>query len=127
MNGNWIASSNMDNIDILSIILAAAVHDYEHPGTNNIFLINVQDKLAIRYNDVSVLENHHIASAYALMKLSQYDCLNKLCHDDKEGIRKRMIHMVLSTDMSKHFSELGIFKSRVSSDSFDPKEKDKLL
>jgi len=127
MNGNWIESSKLDNIDICSMIIAAAVHDYEHPGTNNVFLINVQDKLAIRYNDVSVLENHHVASSYALLKMQQYNFLNKLGPDENEGIRKRMIHMVLSTDMSKHFSEIGTFKAKINSESFDPKEKDKLL
>jgi 3'5'-cyclic nucleotide phosphodiesterase len=30
-----------------------------------------------------------------------------------------MINLVLSTDMSKHFSELGKFKARISSTEFD--------
>ena len=41
-----------------------------------------------------------------------------------------MIQTVLATDMSKHFSDLGILKSRMSSNEFDPeneKDKDMLL
>lgn len=30
--------------------IAAAVHDYEHPGTNNIYNINAATMYAIRYN-----------------------------------------------------------------------------
>ena len=45
---------------------------------------------------------------------------------DYKRIRKIMISTVLSTDMSKHFSDLGLLKSRMSSDEFDPEsEKDK--
>ena len=37
-----------------------------------------------------------------------------------------MIQTVLATDMSKHFSDLGVLKSRMSSHEFDPEsEKDK--
>ena len=45
----------------------------------------------------------------------------------KQESEKRMVHMILSTDMSKHFSDMGTFKQRVSSDNFQPDEKDKLL
>ena len=41
-----------------------------------------------------------------------------------------MIQTVLATDMSKHFQDLGLLKSRMSSDEFDPetdKDKDMLL
>ena len=36
-----------------------------------------------------------------------------------------MINCVLNTDMSKHFTELGKFKTRLSAADFDPKTKDK--
>jgi hypothetical protein len=109
------------------MVLATAVHDYEHPGYNNIFLIKTRDKLALRYNDISVLENHHVAASFSLLKIENYDIFHKLNKDDQDEIRKRMIHMVLSTDMSKHFSDLGIFKQRVNSENFAPDDKDKLL
>ena len=57
-------------------IVGGACHDHEHPGFNNIYLIEAKDPIALRYNgkiyfnifvDVSVLENHHIASSFALM------------------------------------------------------------
>jgi hypothetical protein len=36
-----------------------------------------------------------------------------------------MIGCILSTDMSKHFADLGKFKSRISSPEFDPLNADK--
>ena len=127
INGNWITLGKMDNIDIWSMIVASSWHDYEHPGYNNLYLINTKDALALRYNDISVLESHHVASSFALLKMEKYNIFNKLCKDDVSGIRKRMIHMILSTDMSKHFADLGNFKQRVTSNDFQPEEKDKLL
>ena len=47
--------------------LAAAVHDTDHPGYSNVFLINTKNKMALRYNDKSVLENHHVALAFDIM------------------------------------------------------------
>jgi cAMP-specific phosphodiesterase 4 len=52
---------------MMSYILAGACHDVDHPGVNNLFLIESRDKLAIRYNDVSVLENHHVAFSFDTM------------------------------------------------------------
>ncbi|CAI2381292.1 unnamed protein product [Moneuplotes crassus] len=124
VKGNWITLSQLGNLDLLSMILGASVHDYEHPGVNNMYLINSSDKLAIRYNDESVLENHHIASASDLLKTPQYDILRKMDKEDKKQVRKRMVHMVLATDMSKHFKDLGTFKSKMNTNSLDPIDKD---
>jgi len=50
-----------------SIYIAAAIHDYEHPGLNNSFLISTKAELANRYNDKAVLEMHHVSSAFFIM------------------------------------------------------------
>jgi len=36
---------------MLAYILAAACHDLDHMGFNNVYLIETKDKLAVRYND----------------------------------------------------------------------------
>ena len=48
-------------MDMTSFLIASLIHDFKHFGVNNMFLINSQQKLAIRYNDKSVLENYHVA------------------------------------------------------------------
>ena len=57
----------MDEWDLMVYILAAACHDVEHPGYNNMYLIETKQQLSLRYNDSSVLENHHAATAFAVM------------------------------------------------------------
>ena len=57
---------DMDQIHSFSFLLAAISHDLGHPGVNNPFLINTIDKLAIRYNDKSILENMHVEKVFTL-------------------------------------------------------------
>jgi hypothetical protein len=63
--------------------------------------------------DVSVLENHHIASTFSVMQDAKYNILDTFGKDDYKKARALMIDCVLATDMSKHFTELGKFKSRI--------------
>ena len=54
-------------VHLLSAYWSAAVHDYEHGGLNNDFLIKTAHPLAITYNDISPLENHHLSAAIRVM------------------------------------------------------------
>jgi hypothetical protein len=53
-----------------------------------------------------------------------FETFNK---EEYKRVRSLMIHCVLATDMSKHFSDLGKFKTRLSAADFDPKSQDKDL
>jgi hypothetical protein len=57
----------MTELEVLTYCVAACVHDYQHPGVNNLFLQHSMDPVAFRYNDASILENHHIAATFELM------------------------------------------------------------
>jgi hypothetical protein len=53
---------------VLGALLAAITHDVEHTGTTNTFHIQSRSDTAFLYNDKSVLENHHLSTAFRLMK-----------------------------------------------------------
>ena len=107
------------------MLLAACCHDHEHPGFNNIFLIEASNEFALRYNDVSVLENHHVASSFSLLSNEKYNLVKNYSKEDYKKFRKIMIGCILETDMSKHFADQGKFKSRATSWDFDPAGNDK--
>lgn len=65
---NWF-HSNMPCPQIMAALVAAAVHDVDHPGVTNLFLIAIRQELAIMYNDISVLENHHVATAFRALQV----------------------------------------------------------
>lgn len=50
----------------MAALIAATVHDVDHPGRTNSFLCNAGSELAILYNDTAVLESHHAALAFQL-------------------------------------------------------------
>eukprot|EP00833_Pecoramyces_ruminatium_P012561 jgi/Orpsp1_1/1186593/evm.model.d7180000051757.1 len=60
-------SVNFKDWDLLFMFVAACIHDYDHPGLSNKFLIQTMDPLAILYNDKSVLENHHCAMSFDIL------------------------------------------------------------
>ncbi len=64
--------------------------------------------------DVSVLENHHVASSFSVMQNHpNSNILGGLPKDQYKRARALMIQAILNTDMSKHFAELGKFKTRL--------------
>lgn len=58
--------------------IACLMHDIGHPGVNNAFLIATKHPKAIRYNDKSILENHHCAMAFKLLLDPQNDIFELL-------------------------------------------------
>ena len=81
-------------LEVMSAIFAAAIHDVDHPGLTNQFLINTSSELAIMYNDESVLENHHLAVAFKLLQNSDCDILVNLTKKQRQTLRKMVIDMV---------------------------------
>uniref|UniRef100_A0A8C9VT30 Phosphodiesterase n=1 Tax=Scleropages formosus TaxID=113540 RepID=A0A8C9VT30_SCLFO len=101
------------DLEILAAIFAAAIHDVDHPGVSNQFLINTNSELALMYNDESVLENHHLAVGFKLLQEEHCDIFQNLNKKQRQSLRKMVIDMVLATDMSKHMSLLADLKTMV--------------
>ena len=73
----------------------------------------VGSELALMYNDESVLENHHLAVAFKLLQNEGCDIFANCSKKQRQTLRKMVIDMVLSTDMSKHMSLLADLKTMV--------------
>lgn len=110
-----ILENVFSDVEIFATIFAAAIHDVDHPGLTNPYLINTGSELAIMYNDESVLENHHLAVAFKLLQNDSRDILSNLNKKQRQSFRKTVIDMVLATDMSKHMSLLAELKTMVES------------
>ena len=81
-------------LEVLSAILASSIHDVDHPGLTNQYLVNTSSELAIIYNDESVLENHHLAVAFKLLQNSDCDIFVNLTKKQRQTLRKMVIDMV---------------------------------
>ncbi|XP_054623686.1 cAMP-specific 3',5'-cyclic phosphodiesterase 4D isoform X2 [Dunckerocampus dactyliophorus] len=101
------------DLEILAALFASAIHDVDHPGVSNQFLINTNSELALMYNDSSVLENHHLAVGFKLLQEDNCDIFQNLSKKQRHSLRKMVIDMVLATDMSKHMNLLADLKTMV--------------
>ena len=72
----------LTEIEIFAMLFAAAIHDFEHTGTTNNFHVQTKSRLAMIYNDRSVLENHHLSVAFRLLQNPDIDILLGLEPDE---------------------------------------------
>ena len=118
--------SKLEDIDLFAAIIAACVHDVDHPGFNNNFLIHTSAEQALVYNDISVLENHHCRIAFQMLSQEEYNFLKPLPADLRRQFRDTLISMVLSTDMGKHFDFVGKFQT-LRKRGFDPENRSDVI
>jgi hypothetical protein len=106
-------SNGSSRLEMMACLLAAAIHDYEHPGFTNDFLIKTSEDRALLYNDKSVNEHHHVAAAFAVMQHSDFNFLANLPVDDYRRLRSLIIDLVLGTDMVNHGSLVKSFSEEL--------------
>ncbi|KRZ10493.1 putative 3',5'-cyclic phosphodiesterase pde-3 [Trichinella zimbabwensis] len=115
-------------VELMALYTAAAIHDHDHPGRNNAFLIATQDPKAIFYNDRSVLENHHISSAWQILMRDENFFIENLNNSEYKRFRHFVIETVLATDLKFHFDILMNFTDKISRRRLEFKnESDSLL
>lgn len=84
----------LSRLDFLAAIISASIHDFEHRGLNNDFLIKSGDDWAIDSNDKSPNESHHISSAYRILMSPECNFLERMPQAQQAQLRKLIIDMV---------------------------------
>lgn len=100
----------LNDIQIFSLILGGLCHDVKHTARTNQFEINSQSKLALRYHDRSVLEQHHLAVTFKTLHKDEYNILKNVDKQSYLEIRKFMINNILATDIKEHFTNIKKFE-----------------
>ncbi|KAF1801520.1 hypothetical protein FB192DRAFT_1373192 [Mucor lusitanicus] len=94
--------------EIAVLFIAAICHDAGHTGYNNDYHVKLKTELAIRYNNVSVLESLSVEIALGLLEK------HHIIHRIEPDLVKRLI---LATDMSVHYdllSEAGVLEDTIA-------------
>ncbi|XP_061077100.1 high affinity cAMP-specific and IBMX-insensitive 3',5'-cyclic phosphodiesterase 8A-like isoform X2 [Conger conger] len=106
---------SLDPIDVVAALIAATVHDVDHPGRTNSFLCNAGSELAILYNDTAVLESHHTALAFQLStRDDKSNIFKNMDRNEYRSLRQAIIDMVLATEMTKHFEHVNKFVNSIN-------------
>ena len=111
--GEIIKFATLSELDVLSVVVASVCHDYDHDGFNNAYHVNAITERAIRYSDQSVQENFHIAESFGILNNDKYNFMKDFNRDDFKTFRKRMIGIILATDMARHVSDLTSFQNLI--------------
>jgi calcium/calmodulin-dependent 3',5'-cyclic nucleotide phosphodiesterase len=88
------------------------------------FEMNSLSKLAIRYHDKSVLEQHHAATAISILQEDDSNILVNLSEEQFRKFRKLMISNILSTDITEHFKMVKEFETRLKERNIGQSEED---
>jgi 3'5'-cyclic nucleotide phosphodiesterase len=65
-------------------------------------MVNTSTEAATTWNDISVNENMHAATAFRLLRQPANSFLAGLDADDYRFVRRTVIGIVLATDMASH-------------------------
>jgi cAMP-specific phosphodiesterase 4 len=109
--GGLVELAQLNELDVLSSVVASICHDYDHDGLTNAYHVNAISSRAIRYSDKAVQENWHVAEAFTVLNTPEHNFMSNYCRDDFKTFRKRMIGIILATDMARHVTDLAQFKS----------------
>ncbi|XP_072715094.1 high affinity cAMP-specific and IBMX-insensitive 3',5'-cyclic phosphodiesterase 8B isoform X5 [Ciconia boyciana] len=113
--GKERVKGSLDHLDEVAALIAATIHDVDHPGRTNSFLCNAGSELAVLYNDMAVLESHHTALAFQLTtKDSKCNIFKNIDRNHYRTLRQAVIDMVLATEMTKHFEHVNKFVNSIN-------------
>uniref|UniRef100_A0A2K6ECQ3 Phosphodiesterase n=1 Tax=Macaca nemestrina TaxID=9545 RepID=A0A2K6ECQ3_MACNE len=113
--GKERVKGSLDQLDEVAALIAATVHDVDHPGRTNSFLCNAGSELAVLYNDTAVLESHHTALAFQLtVKDTKCNIFRNIDRNHYRTLRQAIIDMVLATEMTKHFEHVNKFVNSIN-------------
>jgi len=74
--------------------------------------VNARSELALTYNDISPLENHHCSVAFDILKNPQVNILAQLDSDTYRRVREGMIKSVVFT-LCIHWHTSKFFTHRI--------------
>jgi len=110
----------MEPIHMLAILVASIGHDAGHMGRNNEFEVKLGSRLAILYNDKSVLEQHHASTVFQLLNVPGNNILQFASRREMSIFRKTTVESILGTDMSCHVDVVKSITHRLDQ-NFDVK------
>ncbi|XP_055501256.1 high affinity cGMP-specific 3',5'-cyclic phosphodiesterase 9A-like isoform X2 [Leucoraja erinacea] len=95
-------------LDILILMSAAICHDLDHPGYNNTYQINARTELAVRYNDISPLENHHCAIAFKIFSQPKCNIFSNMDPEIAKQIRQLQMVLIKYCDISNEVRPMEV-------------------
>ena len=113
--GKLAQMAELNYLDLVSAVTAAACHDYDHDGFNNGYHVNFMTNRALRYHDKAVQENWHASKAMKVLLKPENNFSEAFSTEAKLVMRRRFIGMILATDMADHMSHSNMIEFKIQS------------
>ncbi|CAE7220344.1 PDE9A, partial [Symbiodinium microadriaticum] len=115
------AEQYLGHLECFGLLVAAIAHDMGHRGRSNVFLVEIGHELAIRYNDIAILENMHCSLLFQILSQDKMNILSELSEPIYNHIRHVIVDAILATDFAQHTGMVKEFESMygVNSELFD--------
>ncbi len=94
------AFEKMNPLIVFATLVSSLTHDIGHNGYNNTFHVNSISELAEKYNNISVLEQHHCVLTFQLVK--KWKLLDNLTIEERTLFRNTVLKCILGTDPIHH-------------------------
>ena len=105
--------SIFNEFELAAILISCLCHDIQHSGRTDTHLINTNNRLALLYNDQTILENHHASVTFRLtLNSPSVNIFAELSSEEYHSLRSMIIDSILVTDISKHFEYVQRFSLR---------------
>jgi len=98
-------------------MVASLAHDVGHIGRTNLFCTKVGHSFSLIWNDVSILENMHTATCFAVMH-GDADLMECMDTASRMRFRKNIVRFILATDIKEHHACLVRLKGRMEDENF---------
>ncbi|KAI1301941.1 cGMP-inhibited 3',5'-cyclic phosphodiesterase A [Halotydeus destructor] len=95
-----IMGANFPALELLALYTAAAMHDYDHPGRTNAFLVSTFAPQAAAWS--------------LFLSRPEYNWLRNLDKSEFKRFRFLVIEFILATDLKRHFEIVAEFNAKVN-------------
>lgn len=95
------AEKHLNDIDIFSLLVAAMLHDIDHPGVSYDFLVKTEDPRTLKYNFKWCLEAYHadLGIEYMNKKINGYAIFDYFTETEKIYMTDLIKHLILFTSL----------------------------
>ncbi|XP_072170208.1 uncharacterized protein [Diadema setosum] len=106
-------------LEVMGALLGSAMHDLDHPGVNQKYMVNSKHHLAQLYQNASVLENHHWRVGISI--LHETGLLDHLPPSQWKKFVDHIRSLILATDIARQQEFLSEFQRQLDKKDFSLK------
>lgn len=101
------AKYHFEDYELLAAFMSAVAHDIGHIGKNNDFLIKSKHKLALKFNNISCLENYHIEQFHqTLQDNSKANWIKHFGDKTQKYMIDIVEYAIIGTDMGVYHNDI---------------------